>query len=64
MMRKIEYTTQFKRDYKREQKGKHRAILETTFIDILKLLVNDKPIPAKHRDHALSNNWHDHRFIM
>ena len=55
-MRKIEPTTQFKRDYKREKKGKYREILETTFTDILKLLANDKPLPEKHRDHALSNN--------
>lgn len=61
MMRKIEPTTQFKRDYKREKKGKYREILETSFTDILKLLANDKPLPEKHRDHALSNNWHDHR---
>lgn len=45
MMRKIEPTTQFKRDYKREKKGKYREILETTFTDILKLLANDKPLP-------------------
>jgi hypothetical protein len=31
-MRRIERTTQFKRDYKRKLKGKHRAALETTFI--------------------------------
>ncbi|PJD92935.1 MAG: hypothetical protein CK424_05045 [Legionella sp.] len=31
------------------------------FTDILKLLANDKPLPEKHRDYALSNNWHDHR---
>ena len=61
MMRKIEPTTQFKRDYKREKKGKYREILETIFTDILKLLANDKPLPEKHRDHALSNNWYDHR---
>jgi len=60
-MRKIEPTTQFKRDYKREKKGKYREILETIFTDILKALANDKPLAAKHRDHALSNNWHDHR---
>ena len=58
-MRKIEPTTQFKRDYKREKKGKYREILETIFTDILKLLANDKPLPEKHRDHALSNNWHE-----
>lgn len=61
MMRKIEPTTQFKRDYKREKKGKYKGILETIFTDILELLANDEPLPEKHRDHALANNWHDHR---
>ena len=32
-MRKIERTGQFKRDYKRELKGRHRATLEITFVD-------------------------------
>lgn len=60
-MRKIEHTTQFKRDYKREIKGKYKDVLHTIFMDILELLANDKSLPEKHRDHALSNNWHDHR---
>lgn len=60
-MRTIEYTTQFKRDYKREKKGKHRDILGTIFEDVLRALVQDKPLATKYRDHALSNNWHDHR---
>lgn len=55
-MRKIEPTTQFKRDYKREKKGKYREILDKIFTDILRALANDKPLAAKHRDHALSNN--------
>lgn len=60
-MRTIEYTTQFKRDYKREAKGKHRIILNSLFVKIIDLLARDMPLAAKHRDHALSNNWHDHR---
>lgn len=60
-MRTIEYTTQFKRDYKREAKGKHRIILKSLFVKIIDLLARDMPLAAKHRDHALSNNWHDHR---
>lgn len=60
-MRKIERTGQFKRDYKRELKGRHRATLETTFVDVLKGLINDQPLPEKHRDHALTGDWVDHR---
>ena len=60
-MRMIEYTTQFKRDYKRELKGKYRAVLNSDFAIIINALAKDKPLAPKHRDHALSNNWHDHR---
>ena len=60
-MRKIERTGQFKRDYKRELKGRHRDTLEITFVDVLKGLINDQPLPEKHRDHALTGDWVDHR---
>ncbi len=56
-MRTIEYTTQFKRDYR----GKHKAVFSNLFIDIIDTLARDEPLAAKHRDHALFNNWHDHR---
>ncbi len=60
-MRKIERTGQFKRDYKRELKGRHRATLETTLVDVLKGLINNQPLSEKHRDHSLSGDWVDHR---
>jgi mRNA interferase YafQ len=60
-MRKIERTGQFKRDYKRELKGRHRATIETTLMDVLQGLINNQPLPEKHRDHALSGDWSDHR---
>ena len=60
-MRTIERTVKFRRDYKRETKGPHRATLESDFIEILKLLANDRPLAEKHRDHALTGDWKDHR---
>ncbi|MCP4409045.1 MAG: type II toxin-antitoxin system YafQ family toxin [Gammaproteobacteria bacterium] len=60
-MRRIERTTQFKRDYKREAKSKHRATLESTFIEVLKALINNQLLSEKHRDHALAGDWKDHR---
>jgi mRNA interferase YafQ len=60
-MRRIERTRQFKRDYKREMKGVHRATLEQDFVEVLRALANDRPLAAKHRDHALSGTWKDHR---
>jgi mRNA interferase YafQ len=60
-MRTIERTGQFKRDYKREFKGQHRLVLDEAFLAVLKLLIADKPLPAKYRDHPLSGDWTDHR---
>ena len=56
-MRTIEYTTQFKR----EIKDKHKAVFSNLFVEIIDTLARDEPLAAKHRDHALSNNWQDHR---
>jgi mRNA interferase YafQ len=60
-MRKIERTTRFKRDYKRELKGQYSQVLAGDFIDILKLLLIDLPLEERQRDHALTGNWVDHR---
>ena len=48
----IEYTTQFKRDYKREIKGKHKAVFSNLFIEIVDTLARDEQLATKHRDHA------------
>jgi mRNA interferase YafQ len=60
-MRTIEQTGQFKRDYKREAKGLHRQTLANDFVSILTTLANDQPLAEKHRDHALTGDWKDHR---
>lgn len=61
-MRTIKYTTQFKRDYKREKKsGRYKAILETDLLTIVDLLATDISLPLSQRDHPLINNWKDHR---
>lgn len=62
-MRTIERTGLFKKDFKRELKGPHRAELEPggLFVRIVTALAFDEPLAAKHRDHALTGNWRDHR---
>lgn len=60
-MRTIERTTQFKRDYKREMKGRYRATLPTDLAAVVTDLANDRPLAARLRDHALTGNWSDHR---
>ncbi|OYV37396.1 MAG: YafQ family addiction module toxin [Rhodospirillales bacterium 20-64-7] len=60
-MRTIEWTVQFKRDFKRECKGKHRATLDVDLFPIIDLLANDQPLEVRLRDHALTGEWKDHR---
>jgi len=60
-MRQIERTGQFKRDYKREVKGQHRATLDTDLVPVLVALASDQSLEPRHRDHALTGDWKDHR---
>lgn len=60
-MRRIELTTQFKRDYKREAKGQYRAVLDSELKPVLQALANDQGLELRHRDHALIGEWKDHR---
>lgn len=53
-MRTPDYTSQFKRDYKREKKGQHRATLDAELRTILSALLDDQPLEPRHRDHALT----------
>lgn len=60
-MRTIEQATAFKRDYKREAKGQHRATLQSDLKHIFVALVTDQVLDAKYRDHELSGNWSGYR---
>lgn len=52
-MRRIERTTQFKKDYKREIKGRYRSQLESELIEVLNHLIDDLELPARYFDHVL-----------
>ena len=58
---KIEGTRQFKRDFKREAKGRHQTTLQAAFIEVINALINNKPLAIKQRDHALTGEWNDYR---
>jgi mRNA interferase YafQ len=60
-MRTLDYTGQFKRDYGREKRGRHRATLDAGLYAVLLALLTDQPLNPSHRDHALSGGWKDHR---
>ena len=51
-------TAQFKRDYKRcKKRGYDMAELRT----VMELLIAQKPLNERHRDHELSGEWKGHR---
>lgn len=60
-MRTIDRSTAFKRDYKREAKGQHRATLDEVLMPVLVALVNDQALEPRHRDHELGGNWVGYR---
>lgn len=60
-MRTIDRSTAFKRDFKREAKGKHRATLDDTLMPVLIALVDDQALDAKYRDHDLTGDWSGYR---
>ena len=60
-MRTIDRSTRFKRDYKRELKGRHRATLDADFQPVLAALATDTPLDPNYRDHDLSGDWAGYR---
>lgn len=50
-MRRIEWTTAFKRDFKKV------GTLESAFVEALWKLANDEPLPERFRDHELKEEW-------
>jgi mRNA interferase YafQ len=54
-MRRIERTSQFKRDFK-----KH-GVVDTALVEVLYKLLTNEQLPQKYADHALSGEWADHR---
>ncbi len=53
MIKLIKRTSQFKKDYKKAIK---KGCNEEDFRDILKILVNQQPLPQKYRDHLLTDS--------
>ncbi len=60
-MRGIDRTGQFKRDFKREEKGRYRETLDGDLLPVLVALATDQPLEPSYRDHALTGVWKDHR---
>ena len=60
-MRRIERATAFKRDYRRAKATSRYRDLDERLVPVLELLVDDRPLPPRYRDHALSGNWSGYR---
>jgi mRNA interferase YafQ len=60
-MRTISRTAQFKKDYKRESKGHHRATLDADLMAAVPLLAADKNLAEKLHDHPLTGEYTGHR---
>jgi len=60
-VRTIKQAGQFKRDLKREAKGKHRSTLENSLMPVLIALATDAPLEPRHCDHAMVGNWKNFR---
>ena len=54
-MLKVYMQNQFKKDYKKMLKQK--GCTASQFKTVLEYLVNEKALPEKYHDHALSSNW-------
>lgn len=58
-MRTIEWTSAFKRDYKRVKATPRHKNIETVLAEIAELLTEDRQLPERCRDHLLvgSLDW-------
>lgn len=60
-MRRIERSSVFKHDYKRESKGQYRQSLDKELKLILEVLIQDQPIDFRYKDHLLIGQWQGYR---
>jgi mRNA interferase YafQ len=60
-MRRIEQTTQFRKDYKRELRGRYKAVLEDELIQLIDMLIADIKLPSRYFDHPLVGRYQSFR---
>ena len=53
----INYTTQFKKDYKKIKRQHYDLVI---LHDVIELLVNEKELNLKYKNHQLIGNWKNH----
>ena len=60
-MRRIERPASFKRDFKRETKGRYRTTLNKDLLPVFDALIADRLLDPRYRDHALTGVWKGYR---
>ena len=62
-MRRVDYSTKFRRDLKREFKGRYRILLDAggELDFVVDTLRNDAKLPLSYKDHALHGEWEGSR---
>lgn len=60
-MRTIRRTRAFRRDFRRERRGRFAKRLDLDLARMVAELAADRKIEERHRDHALAGQWSDHR---
>jgi mRNA interferase YafQ len=60
-MRRVRRSTAFRRDARREDRGRCQGQVEPILRPVLAALAADVPLPAANRDHALSGQWTGYR---
>ena len=60
-MRTIKFGNRFKKDFRREERGRYARLVEAELRVVLDMLIVDDELPIKFRDHALAGEWIDHR---
>ena len=56
-MLSIKFTTQFKKDFKREKKGAHAADVAALLKGATDVLVGGQALDAAYKDHPLKGDW-------
>ncbi|MDI9349299.1 MAG: type II toxin-antitoxin system YafQ family toxin [Candidatus Symbiobacter sp.] len=54
-------STQFRRDYRRIEKGRYKHDIDRMLAEIIIPLAQDIPLAAKFHDHALTGKWSGYR---
>jgi mRNA interferase YafQ len=60
-MRKIEYSSAFKKDFKRELKGKYQKNLDSRLQEVVSCLIKDQILAVNYQDHELLGKWAGYR---